>query len=66
MEPTAFKHNFDKHKYIVVIFARNVVKLMWSQTNATNVRHTYTASLLSYIKMHNAITDNCKKIRPEY
>jgi len=33
-----FKHKFDKNKYIVVIFARNVAKVMRNQTNTTNIR----------------------------
>jgi len=33
--------NFDKHKYIVVIFTWNVVKVMQNQTSTTNVHCTY-------------------------
>jgi len=46
---------------------------MQNQTNTTKVRCTYSVSLLylvnkgsSCIKMHNVVTDNCKKIRPKY
>ena len=34
-----FRHNLDNKKYIVVIFAQNIVKVMRNQTNTTKVRH---------------------------
>jgi len=34
------RHNLDKQKYIVVIFAQNIVKVMRNQTNTTKVRRT--------------------------
>jgi len=37
---TDFGHNFDKHEYMVVVFARNVTKVMRNQTNTTNVHST--------------------------
>jgi len=40
MEPIAFQANFDEHKYTVIIFARNVAKVMRNQTSTTNVRRT--------------------------
>jgi len=46
---------------------------MWNQTNTTKVCHTNHCHYFtlwikgsSHIKTHNIITDNCKKIRPEY
>jgi len=57
---------------IVVILAQNVVKVMQNQTNTTNAApnqcHYFTLWIKrsSCIKMHNVITDNCKKIRLEH
>ena len=35
-----FRHNFDKQKYVVVIFAQNIAKVMRNQTNTTKVCRT--------------------------
>jgi len=41
-----FRHNFDNHKYVVVMFAWNVVKRMWTRTNTINGRHLNSVTIL--------------------